>query len=298
LDPGFALAYWELARFWTTQTQTTNIGSGIVEMSLEEVTPLFDDAIDKAIEHESDPVNQIRSRVLKATEHLRLRQALRLNTAYLSQRPNDQIAQNAQLDLLADLNIDDRLKSTIAEFQERGGYDVVVSNNSMTYSLISNDKPFIRAVAKTALERIGDSTFVVYQAHRSLLWAGDIDGASRLMPILRSSDLPEESRQLVALRQACAEGRHSDAARIYDRLNSDFPDDFSIIWISNRIMSQDERAFETLIQIDEMEDLRSMRDYLAYAFFDARPFPNLMALLESQDVEPRAPREIPYRCKL
>jgi TolB-like protein len=41
LDPGFALAYWELARFWTTQTQTTNIGSGIVEMSLEEVTPLF-----------------------------------------------------------------------------------------------------------------------------------------------------------------------------------------------------------------------------------------------------------------
>lgn len=86
--------------------------------------------------------------------------------------------------------------------------------------------------------------------------------------------------------------------RIYDRLNSNFPDDFSIIWISNRIMSQDERAFETLIQIDEMEDLRSMRDYLAYAFFDARPFPNLMALLESQDVEPREPLEIPYRCKL
>jgi TolB-like protein len=298
LDPGFALAYWELARFWTTQTQTTNIGSGIVEISLEEVMPLFDDAIDKAIEHESDPVNQIRSRVLKAAEHLRLRQALRLNTAYLSQRPNDQIAQTAQLSLLADLNIDDRLKSTIAEFQKRGGYDVILSNNSLTYSLISNDKPFIRAVATTALERIGDSAFVVYQAHRSLLWAGDIDGASRLLPILRSSDLPEESRQLVALRQACAEGRHSDAARIYDRINSDFPDDFSIIWISNRIMSQDERAFETLIQIDETEDLGSMRDYLAYAFFDARPFPNLMALLESQGVEPREPLEIPYRCKL
>lgn len=298
LDPGFALAYWELARFWTLQMQTTNIGSGIVEMSLEEIKPLFDDAIDKAIEHESDPVNQIRSRVLKATEHMRLRQALRLNTAYLSQRPNDQIAQNAQLDLLADLSIDDRLKSTIAEFQERDGYDVIVSNNSMTYSLISDDKPFIRAVAKTSLERVGDSAFVVYQAHRALLWAGDIDGASQLLPILRSSDLPEESRQLVALRQACAEGRHSDAARIYDRLNSDFPDDFSIIWISNRIMSQDDLAFETLIKIDESGDVSSMRDYLAYAYFDPRPFPNLMALLESQDVELREPREMPYRCKL
>ena len=298
LDPGFALAYWELARFWTTQTQTTNIVSGIVEMSLEEITPLFDDAIDKAIEHESDPVNQIRSRVLKATEHMRLRQALRLNTEYLSQRPNDQIAQSAQLELLADLSIDDRLKSTIAEFQERDGYDVVVSINSMTYSLISDDKPFIRAVAKTSLERIGDSAFVVYQAHRSLLWAGDIDGASQLHSILRASDLPEESLLLVGLRQACAENKLVDAARIYDRLISDFPESVSTTWLGHRIMGQDDLAFETLIKIDESRDVSSMRDYIAYAYFDPRPFPNLMAMLETQGANIREPREIPYRCKL
>jgi len=298
LDPGFALAYWELARFWTTQTQTTNIVSGIVEMSLEEITPLFDDAIDKAIEHESDPVNQIRSRVLKAAEHMRLRQALRLNTEYLSQRPNDQIAQSAQLELLADLSIDDRLKSTIAEFQERNGYDVIVSINSMTYSLISDDKPFIRAVAKTSLERIGDSAFVVYQAHRSLLWAGDIDGASQLHSILRASDLPEESLLLVGLRQACAENKLVDAARIYDRLISGFPESVSTTWIGHRIMGQDDLAFETLIKIDESGDVSSMRDYLAYAYFDPRPFPNLMAMLETQDANIREPREIPYRCKL
>ncbi len=298
LDPEFALAYWELANFWSIQMQSTNIGSGIVELPPEEVALRFEDAIDKAIEYERDPVNRIRSRVLRAAEHLRLTQALRLNTDYLRQRPNDQDAQNLQLDLLADLNMDDRLKVAITEFQERDGYDVVVSNNSMTYSLISDDKPFIRAVAKTSLERVGDSAFVVYQAHRSLLWIGDIDGASQLLRILRASDLPEESRQLVALRQACAERRHTDAARIYDRLNSDFPDDLSIMWISHRIMSQDEKAFETLIQLDDKEDLGSMRDYLAYAYFDARLFPNLLAHLESQGIEPREPREIPYRCKL
>ena len=297
LDPDFALAYWELAGFWSVQMQTTNIGSGIVEMPLEEIKPLFEGAIDNAIKHERDPINQIRSRVFKATENMRLRQALRLNTAYLGQRPNDQIAQSSQLDLLADLNMDDPLKVAIAEFQERDGYDVVVSNGSMTYSLISDDKPFIRAVAKTSLERVGDSAFVVYQAHRSLLWVGDIDGASQLVPILRSSDLPEESRLLVALRQACAEGRHPDAAHIYDTIQVNHADDTSIIWISHRIMSQDEKAFETLIGLDEVEDLGSMRDYLAYAYFDARPFPNLMTMLESQGVEPREPREIPYRCK-
>jgi len=53
-----------------------------------------------------------------------------------------------------------------------------------------------------------------------------------------------------------------------------------------------------LIELDEREDLASLRDYLAYAYFDARPFPNLMAMLESQGVEPREPREIPYRCRL
>ena len=298
LDPDFSLAYWKLADFWRIQMSSTNIVAGIVELPYEEMEQRFDEAIDKAIETERDPVNVIRYRVLRALKKAQYAQALRLNTEYLEQRPNDQFAQNRQLGLLADQSRDDELFSAIHEYQERDGYDVVVSNNSMTYSLISDDKPFIRAVAKTSLERIGDSAFVVYQAHRALLWAGDIDGASQLIPILRSSDLPEESRQLVALRQACAEGRHSDAARIYDRLNSDFPDDFSIIWISNRIMSQDDLAFETLIKIDESGDVSSMRDYLAYAYFDPRPFPNLMAMLETQDANIREPREIPYRCKL
>jgi len=139
---------------------------------------------------------------------------------------------------------------------------------------------------------------VVYQAHRSLLWVGDIDGASQLHSILRASDLPDESHLLVALRQACAENKLVDAARIYDRLISGFPESVSTTWIGHRIMGQDDLAFETLIKIDESGDVSSMRDYIAYAYFDARPFPNLMALLESQDANIREPREIPYRCKL
>ncbi len=298
LDPEFALAYWELAKFWGIQLQTTNIVSGIVEMPLEEVALRYEDVIGKAIEFERDPINQIRFRVDRAAEHLKLARALRLNSDYLQQRPNDREAQALQLDLLADLNMDDQLLATITEYQERDGYDIIIVNNSMTYSLISEDKPFIRAFAKTALERVGDSSFVMYQAHRSLLWAGDIDGASQLTRILRSSDIPEENLRLVALRQACAENRLSEAARIYDQIQQASSDDRAVSWISDRIMSQEEKAFETLIELDEREDLASLRDYLAYAYFDARPFPNLMAMLESQGVEPREPREIPYRCRL
>ena len=298
LDSEFSLAYWELAIFWAIQLQTTNIVSGIVEIPLDEAFLNFEQAIDNAISFTVDDANRTKFRVAKAMLNMKLAQALRLNTDYLQQRPNDPDAQSIQLDLFADLGMEEELRAAIAKYQERDGYDIILSTNGMTYSLISDDKEFIRAFARTAIERLGDSMFVNYQAHRSLLWAGDIDGASQLFAILRASDLPEESHLLVGLRQACAENRLVDAARLYDRLISGFPENVSTTWISHRIMSQDERAFETLIQVDKMEDLGSMRDYLAYAYFDPRPFPNLMAMLETQGAHIREPREIPYRCRL
>lgn len=297
LDPQFALAYWELAKFWRVQLQTSNIVAGIIDMPIEEMKSRFDDAIDKAIEFAQDSTDRARFSALRAYEQANPRQALRFNTEYLSQRPNDQFAQNVQLNLLVDMSLDDRLIEAIKDYQQLDGYDIVVSVNSMFFSLVSDDKPFIRALAQDALERLGDSAFVVYQAHRSLLWAGDIDGAAKLVTIVESSDLPENTRRLVALRQACAENRVSDAARIYDYLQSTYPDETSIVWISHNIMSQADSAYETLSVFDETRDLATLRDYLSYAFFDARLYPNLMKMLESQGVTPREPREIPYQCR-
>ncbi len=299
LDPEFALAYWELAQFWEVQLATANIGAGIVEMPREEMALRFDDAIGKAIKYERDPVSKTLFSVLQAARYMRLQKALRLNTEYIEQRPNDKYAQNAQLNLLVDLNLDDRLRAAIVEFQARDGYDISVSQASMTYSLVSDDKPFIREFAEDAIQRVGDnSSFVMYQAHRSLLWAGDIDGASRILPVLRASDLPENSLHLVSLRQACAENDTSRAQRIYERIKTNYPDDHSIVWISHKLMQQEEAAIETLIELDEREVLTGIGDFLSYAYFDARPYPNLMALLDAEGIEPRNPREIPYRCNL
>ena len=299
LDSEFSLAYWELARFWAIQLQTTSIVSGIVEIPLDEAFIHFEAAIDNAISFTVDDANRTRFRVGKAMLNMKLAQALRLNIDYLQQRPNDPGALKLQLDLFADLGMEDALNAAITEYQDSNGYDIVVWSSILTYSLISDDKAFIRALAKTAIERVGDdSPFIAYQAHRSLLWAGDIDGASQLHSILRASDLPEESHLLVGLRQACAENRLVDAARIYDRLITGFPESVSTTWIGHRIMGQDDLAFETLIKVDESGDVSSMRNYLAYAYFDPRPFPNLMAMLETQGAHIREPREIPYRCKL
>jgi CheY-like chemotaxis protein len=235
--------------------------------------------------------------VLQAIQEGRYAQALRLNTEYLEKRPNDQRAQDFQMKLLADMSRDEELVRTILEFQELDGYDMVVTNNSMTYLLVADDAATIRSFAQEALRRLGDSTFVQYQAHRALLWARDIDGASQLVPLLLSSDLPIESRNLVALRQSCAENKIEEAQRIVSYLEEHHADDVSIMYISRMIMGREAEAEQVLMELDTEGEIGLLADYLSYAYFDARKFPNLMKMLEAQSIEPRTPKKIPYQCR-
>lgn len=298
LDPEFALAYWELAIFWNAQLSSTFIIAGQLDMTSDEMRAEFDTAIENAIKYEEDPVSQLEYRAMRAYEYMQFEQSLRLNSQFLEQRPNDQSAQLAQLALLANMSMDDELRTAIEDYQERDGYDVFVINTSMTDSLISDDKDFIRGFAQEGMRRLGDQAFVQYQAHRSLLWAGDIDGASQIKTMMDGGDIPATSLLLVGLRQACAENRLDDAARIYDELKNNHADDTSLMWIGNTLMNQLDAATEVLMELDSPEHLHILTDYLNYAYFDARQFPNLMKLLESQGITPREPREVPYRCKL
>jgi TolB-like protein len=297
LDPEFSFAYWELAQFWEVQAQTTNIVAGIVEMPREQMIAEFEDALEKAIRYERDPLNRLRFRVLQSAEKMQLAEALRLNTEYLEQRPNDQDAQNRQLELLADLGMVDELRAAIEEYERRDGYDIRVTNNSVTMSLLSGDRELIRRYAYDALRRIPDRPFIQYQSHRSLLWAGDIDNASALLPAIQASDMPVQTRTLALLRQACAEGNLKEAERIYDIMMTKHSSDLSMNWISNKIFGRDEEAQRLLEPFDERRELDILMDFVSYHYFDPTPFPNLVQYLKTQGVEPRKPLEMTYRCR-
>ena len=297
LDPEFSSAYWELAQFWEIQARTTNIVAGIVEMPKDEMIAEFEKAIEKAIRYERDPVSQLRFRVLQSAQNLQTAQALRLNTAYLAQRPNDQDAQNRQLELLSDLGMIDELRAAIEDYERRDGHDLVVTNNSITFSILTGDKDFVRRYALDALRRIPDRPFIQYQAHRALLSAGDIDAASALIPAIQASDLPEQTRTIARLRQACAEGNRKEASRIYDIMMAKFADDLSMDWISKKIFGRDDEAQALLEPYDQRMELDVLVDFSSYHYFDPTPFPNLIQHLKSQGVEPRKPVKMTYRCK-
>jgi TolB-like protein len=297
LDPEFSKAYWRLAAFWRNQMTINFIPSGITEMTPAEMLPLYVDAIDKAIAFEKDPVSKLMYRASKARTEFKYRQALRLNEEYLEQRPNDQGAQLLQLLLIADLDLHDKISETVSEYYERDGYDPVITGNSLTRLLYSGDMDLLGSFARNSVVRFGDNANVMYQAHRALLWVGDIDGASKVLPVILASDLPDDSRYLVLLRQACAESRIADATRLYTKANADFAGDASIIWLGHKIMGNDEDAVGTLMEFDARNDMLTMVAFLGYGSFDPRPYPNLMAVLELQGIERGDAIEIPYRCK-
>jgi len=297
LDPEFSSAYWQLAQFWEVQLRTTNIVAGIVELPREQMQEEFEDAIEKAARFERDPINRTRVRALQAMESLKISEALRLNTEYLRERPNDQVAQSYQLELLADLGAIDELRATIEEFEQRDGYDLVVNNNSITATMLTGDKDFVRRFTQDAVRRMPDRPFIQYQAHRSLLFAGDIDGASALIPAIKASDLPEDTRTIILLRQACAEGKLAEARRVFERFDAKFSDNLSMRWISHKIMGLDDEAHEMLAPLDENGELDPLMGFVSYHYFDARQYPALVELLKAQGLEPREPLEMPYRCK-
>ena len=297
LDPEFSFAYWELAKFWEVQLRTTNIVAGIVELPREQVKKEFYDAIDKAIRFEREPVNQTRVRALQAMQNLQIAEALRLNTEYLRERPNDQHAQEYQLRLLADLGKVDELRAVIEEFEQRDGYDLVVNNDSITATMLTNDKDFVRRFSQDAMRRMPDRPFLQYQSHRALLFAGDIDGASALIPAIESSDMPEDTRMIIRLRQACAEGKTAEARQAFEKFMERHGQDLSMRWISHKIMGLDAEAHAMLAPLDENKDFERLVDFVSYHYFDASQYPNLVELLQSQGVEPREPLEMPYRCR-
>jgi TolB-like protein len=296
-DPEFSLAHRQIAAFWNTQMSRTLILTGITELPQDEITERYYASIEDAIRYEDNPVRQIGYRADKARTELKFLQALRLNTAYLEEMPLDSDAQFLQLGLVRELGDYEEAINVIERYNDLGIYDPLVVDASITTLLDVNRPDLLREYTEHALERLGDNVNILYQAHRALLWVGDIDGASLIMPTILTSDLDDINKSLVMLRQACAEGDSAKAKRIFERGQIDHADSPSTLWLSQTIMSRDDEAVQTLMPFDDAEDFAALADFLGYGRFDATKFPNFHAMLESQGIKPHAGQPVPYACK-
>jgi TolB-like protein len=296
VDPEFAKAYGYISLFWALQLQSNQMYYGVTDEPLEVRKARRDEALENAIRYEKDPVQKLVYEAAQARDQFDFRRALRLRQESFDARPTSDFGISglfvAYRELGLNREVTDLIKTIYAnyEFTER-----LASQGSQSIRIIEESE-FMREFAQAAVEKYGNNASLLYQAHRQLLWAGDIDGASSLVARLENSGLQETSRLLVSLRQACAEGKITNANKIHARILEKYPDDTSIMWLAYKIIGDDESAAQMFVEYDEQKDFDRISDYVLYAHFDPRLYPNFMQAVAGQGFEKREVLELPYRC--
>ncbi|RZV48368.1 MAG: hypothetical protein EX258_08925 [Sphingomonadaceae bacterium] len=125
-----------------------------------------------------------------------------------------------------------------------------------------------------------NSMLFVYQSHRALLAVGRIEDAGRLAREMDNYEKIRELRALVDIRQACSEGDRERAEEIAAMM-FEWPNS---TWQALMHLGRTEEAVEVMRPFDFAEAPYPLLDLLAYPFFDPRPYPNLMAVMERQNI--------------
>lgn len=136
----------------------------------------------------------------------------------------------------------------------------------------------------------------LYQVHRALLSDGDTAGAARLVPRIMDSKLPQASKDLVQMRQACAEGRVADAIAILAE-SSRRAGDISVQWNELILLGRNREADQLLARLDTPEFQNALSSYLVYPQFDVTRFPRLQAVLAAQGIQRPPARPPPFACR-
>ena len=276
----------------------TSMGSELTSDTAEERAAQYRIAIGKAIATEKDTVSQTMYRADEAAANLRWPEALKLITDYLSARPNDYTAIDTQLGLMATMGQWEEARPVARQLAEIGGDDSVSIQSAIQILVFVGDLDGAVTVARRAIEKHPDNVMIQYQAHRAMLWAGEIDEARELIQPIKASQMEWFNRDLATMRQACADGDTEAALRIHERFRNEYTKGETALWISYQMLGQREQARAVLTPSDESNQIFSLASYLNYPYFDPRPFPNLMRVLNQQGMERPPPIDIPFRCDI
>jgi TolB-like protein len=296
IDPDFSAAYDRLHLFWALQLETNQIFYGLTDLTYEERLLKRDEALNNAIRSEGDKTTVLRYQALKSWNELQPRRALRLISEFLEQRPNAERGHGMRMTLLRQMGKNDEIVDIIQSEYATKEFTRDFANQWLQSLRGSTNEALMRTIANDAIAYFRDDVTILYQAHRLLLFARDIDGASKILPEILDSNMPRDNLYLAELRQTCAEQRNADAARLHARALIQYPDDLSFKWLSYKILGDDEAADELFVEYDESGDFETIYSFIAYPHFDVSLYPNFARVMAGRGIEDREIIELPYRC--
>jgi hypothetical protein len=281
------------ALFWEAQLSPNRTDSGLTELSPVEMLAEFQVRIRRAIETAPNETDRLLYQAMQAQVGLRLRESIRLYQAYLADRPNDRTARDNLFTVASMASEQGLLKEILAFWRERPNDPEAVSsfiNNSYRALDASDGADF----GLQALQRWPTATGLLYQTHRTLLWAERFDEAREIAQ--RYYQAEQGGSPLVALRQACADGDRATAERHLLVVDERFSDRFNVHWLALQLLADDTTVANWLRPLEASGVPYQLASELIYHQFDPRPFPGLMAVLEREGVKRPPPVEIPFKC--
>jgi len=189
IDPGFAAAHSMASFFWKVQIDPKFTSSGLTKIAPGQMLENFNERIDQAITTAASPLDRKAYDANKALVELRLRDAIRHSREYLQERPNDEEARLVLVEAASLASDYAAYREALSYWKERGSSDLYSAVNYVSEAYRALDPSEPADFGLKALQRWPDSSGLLYQTHRTLLWAGRVTEAksvgerySRLYP--------------------------------------------------------------------------------------------------------------------
>jgi len=293
LDPGFSRAHLRAAFFWSTQADPTSIQAGVTNVSRTEVHNNYLTRINNAIDTTTNVIDRQRYEALEAFFELRLRRALSLYKSFLQNRPNDLDAWVSFLTVATYLA--DRESELLSlEFLEREGKSKI--NAALIYANYAYriiDASAAADYALAALQRWPDDNSLLYQTHRTLMWARRPDEAASVAK--HYEDLFGFNAMIQA-RQACMEGRGQDVLDILEGELATDENPGNLPWLIYLLLDDKEAAAAIPRHYEVAGASQVLANWLIYHQFDPSPYQSLVSVLKRENVDRPPPVEMPYTC--
>ena len=297
IDPDFVDAHNQLVAIWFLQLDSTTTAYSDLGPAYEERRARFDAALEASIRLARSDVERLRTEYRRAVVDVRVNEALRIAEELAALQPGDFDAFRLLSDLYQQSGQRDKAREAALRAWSlplepgdfRGGVITQMRRIDVDEAVRMVDERLDGA--RAGGEELTPNFY--YQSHRALLDAGQIERAAGLIDsyALRSED--SDGKAIVRIRQACAEGRVSDADAIFESFDSAE----SIRWLILMTLGRVDEARELLRQYDTPEKLFILAAHLNYRTFDPRDYPLLWKTLQSQDFTRPPVRLQTFACK-
>jgi TolB-like protein/Tfp pilus assembly protein PilF len=294
IDPRFAAAHYRAAVFWNIQLTPSRTDRSNNALTARQMLQEFNRRIDLAIEQAPNEVDRILYQANKAEVELRLNESIRLYLEYLTARPNDWLARSALIGVAGMASRTDVLRESLAHARQGALHDLYFATS------YANDAYRVLGPSEAAdfgaqlARRWSDSPGVLYQVHRTLMWAGRYGEADRIAE--RYFQVVPGRNNLVEVRQACAAGNRPAAEAVLERIDTSQGDGLSEKWHVLMMLDRKAAAADLLQPLEAAGVPYQLASFMTYPKFDPGPFPSVMSILEREGIRRPPPQDIPFKC--